>query len=67
MSISIILNGKPVSSSASTIHLLLKDLIIDPQHIVAEVNKEIVPREQFEHFFIKENDEVEILRFVGGG
>lgn len=62
------LNGKPSSAvSGSTINALLGEKNINPDHVVVEVNREIIPKEQFATSTVNENDVVEILRFVGGG
>jgi sulfur carrier protein len=35
--------------------------------IVAEVNLEIIPKQQYKEKILSDGDEVEILRFMGGG
>ncbi|MFK5881729.1 MAG: sulfur carrier protein ThiS [Sulfurospirillum sp.] len=49
----------------------LKDLItilkLDPKGIVLEVNLEIVKRDTWEDFILKDGDNVEIITFMGGG
>lgn len=45
--------------------ILSKDL--DPNLVAVMYNSEILPREQWETTVLKENDELEVLRFVGGG
>ena len=39
----------------------------DPKKIAVECNEEIVLKSQYESFVLKENDTLEIVRFVGGG
>jgi len=45
--------------------LLLKK--IEPSHVVVELNRNIISKDKFSDIKIKNNDVLEILRFVGGG
>jgi sulfur carrier protein len=49
----------------------LKELIssraLVPEHIVIEHNSRIVNKEEWSGIVLKENDDVEIVSFVGGG
>ncbi|HHW20486.1 MAG TPA: sulfur carrier protein ThiS [Thermodesulfovibrio thiophilus] len=60
-------NGVLMNVSASTIAELLSELQIDPDRVVVEVNLEIVKKERFNEFTIKDGDSIEIVNFVGGG
>ena len=40
---------------------------LKPESVVIELNGQVVKREQWERIVLKENDELEVLRFVGGG
>lgn len=40
---------------------------LDPSVIVVEYNFQILPEQDWEGIILKENDNLEILRFVGGG
>ncbi len=40
---------------------------IDPATVVIEYNLNIIRQEEWSSIIIKENDNLEILRFVGGG
>lgn len=60
-------NGIDMDVSATTVSELLKELNINPERVVVEVNLEIVKRERYSEFKIKEGDSVEIVNFVGGG
>lgn len=51
----------------STVGDLLEALSLDPRTVVVEVNERIVRRERIGEADLSEGDEVEILRFVGGG
>ena len=37
------------------------------QRIAVEVNREIVPRSEYNHFKLNESDSVEIVNAIGGG
>ncbi len=68
MGTTITLNGKTVEWQAGgTIGRLLSEHSIDPLHVVVEVNRRIVRREEFDSYEIRDGDIIEILRFVGGG
>ena len=45
--------------------LLLKG--INPDTVVVEYNYDIVKREKWSQIILKENDNLEVVRFVGGG
>ncbi|GLI54192.1 sulfur carrier protein ThiS [Thermodesulfovibrio yellowstonii] len=60
-------NGMDMEVKAGTLLELLQELNINPQRIVAEVNLEIVRRDRFNEYKIKEGDSIEIVNFVGGG
>lgn len=64
----IILNGKPcIIENSDNLLNILKDLNINPQNLVAEINGEIVTAKEFENKIINENDVIELVKFVGGG
>ena len=50
-----------------TISALLTDLKIDYRLVAVEHNLTIVKRAAYETAMINEGDEIEIVRFVGGG
>lgn len=60
-------NGSSIDVKASTLMELLQELDINPQRVVVEVNLEIVKRDRFSEYKIKEGDSIEIVNFVGGG
>ncbi len=64
----ITLNGKTKKiGDKITIFQLLRELDLHPQQVAVEVNREIVKRDKFEEHQLSDGDELEILRFVGGG
>jgi len=64
----IMLNGKDMEISKSiNISQLLENLKINSNVVVVEINENIIEKDNFDNTFIKENDKVEVVRFVGGG
>ena len=64
----IVLNGKETEIEGKmkiTEFLKLKDL--SPDRIVVEYNYEILKKEDWDKVTLKENDNLEVLSFVGGG
>lgn len=49
-----------------TIEELLEELDIDKEKVVVEVNKDIIPKDQY-NLKLNSEDRVEIVSFVGGG
>ena len=62
------INGK-IQSVDKNINLLelIKSLGLSSCRVVTEYNLRIVPTEEREKTFLKENDSLEIISFVGGG
>jgi thiamine biosynthesis protein ThiS len=61
-------NGKPVELDAPTPLLdYLASLGVDPRAIAIEHNGQIVERAAYPRVVLREGDEVEIVRMVGGG
>jgi sulfur carrier protein len=50
-----------------TILDFLAEKKLDPEKVVVEHNLDIVQRETYGDVVLKDNDSLEILRFVGGG
>ncbi|MCX7746728.1 MAG: sulfur carrier protein ThiS [Clostridia bacterium] len=64
----ITLNGsKEELRSGTTLTELIASKGLEPNRIVIEYNLEILKREDWDKVSLKENDTIEILRFVGGG
>ena len=68
---SILVNGdrREYAESAfpATVLALVESLGINPQMVVAEVNGEIVKRDNFAAHPLASGDKIELVRFVGGG
>jgi sulfur carrier protein len=68
MPIHITLNGKPHAvEHRMDILYLLETLKVPPASVVVERNRSILHRDMFDRVVLKEGDELELIRFVGGG
>jgi sulfur carrier protein len=64
----IILNGEPFTVDAPlTISELLAHLEIDPRIVAVEHNLTIIKRDRLASTTINDGDEIEVVKFVGGG
>jgi len=64
----IILNGKPHAlAGAASVAQLLESLGLSAEMVAVEKNLEIVPKAERANALLKEGDQVEVLRFMGGG
>ena len=54
--------GGPLSVAALT-----EQLALNPKQFAVERNREIVPRSAYADVLLDEGDEIEIVRFIGGG
>ena len=62
------LNGEPLELAAPvTISALLAQLQVDPRLVAVEHNIAVVKRALYDTTEVRDGDEVEIVRFVGGG
>ncbi|MCK4887215.1 MAG: sulfur carrier protein ThiS [Planctomycetes bacterium] len=64
------INGKEKDFDGSlpaTLSELLIELKVDAATVVAEVDGEIIEREKFGSFSLKEGQSIELVRFVPGG
>ena len=50
-----------------TLENIIKNLNITISSIVAEVNGQVITKEKFSNTIIKDNDVIELIKFVGGG
>lgn len=62
------INGKSetVQNSLNLCELILEKGLT-PEHIVVEHNYNIIAREEWGRIMVKDNDNIEIISFVGGG
>ena len=62
------LNGRNlVLSNKHSIFSLLKKYKIDKKKIAIELNGKIINRNKYELIYIKNNDKIEVVHFIGGG
>jgi thiamine biosynthesis protein ThiS len=61
------INGETQSSSAETLGALVEQLGMKSDRVAIELNREIVPRDQWPKTALQEGDRLEIVHFVGGG
>ena len=63
----ILINGEPHSVGAMTVMELLRSLDLDPARLAVELNREIVPKREYDSTRLADGDKLEIVQFVGGG
>jgi len=64
----ILLNGEVREiHTGCNLNTLLEELQLQKQRLAIEVNQEIIPRSEFANFILSSDDNVEIVRAVGGG
>ncbi len=64
----LMVNGKKeILVDSITIKDFLNIKNMDPEKVVVELNMDIIDRKALDHVMLKENDALEVLRFVGGG
>lgn len=62
------LNGTPHTLAAcDNVAALVQQLALEQTQVAIEKNREIVPRSRWAEAALAEGDEIEIVRFVGGG
>ena len=61
------INGESEAVSGQILLDYLKEAGYDTKSVVVEINMEIIPREKWTDIVLKDEDTVEVLRFVGGG
>ena len=66
--IEIQLNGKPYSlGEGVNIDSLLEELSIPKDKVAIELNRKVLHKENYTKTVLKNNDQVEIVTFIGGG
>jgi thiamine biosynthesis protein ThiS len=64
----VVLNGEKRSCREGwTLEDLVADLGLRGRRIAVEINRNIIPRDEYINYRLQPNDEVEIVHFVGGG
>jgi sulfur carrier protein len=61
-------NGKLHKSPVqTTIRGLLESSQIEGRYCAVEVNEEILPKDQYDHYCVQPGDRIEVVTLVGGG
>jgi len=64
----IIVNGEARSiEPEASVDDLIATLGLEGKRIAVEVNREIVPRSEYDNFKLNESDAIEIVNAIGGG
>ncbi len=64
----VILNGKEeIIEEGVTLACLIAMKGLNPDTVIVEYNLDLIKKEEWEAIPLKQNDRLEILRFVGGG
>ena len=64
----IVVNGKKIDIKNNiTIENLLKELRVEDKVMSVAVNMEIVKKDNWNTYKVKDGDKIELLHFVGGG
>jgi len=61
------INGQERDFAPITLALLIEQLGMKQDRVAIELNRNIVPREQWRETQLAEGDHLEIVQFVGGG
>ncbi len=62
------LNGKKITiRSKETIYDLLKKLKLNNRKVAIEHNGVIIPKTSYKKKYLKSNDKLEVVHFIGGG
>ena len=62
------LNGKKITiKSKETIYDLLKRFKLNNKKVAIEHNGIIVPKSKFKKKYLRNNDKLEVVHFIGGG
>ncbi len=68
MQLSLSVNGERMAQRpGSTIAALIAELALDIRKVAVERNREIVPRSSYGAVRLEQDDEIEIVHFIGGG
>lgn len=63
-----IINGEKVNFDFDvTVTKLLKEFNLSEDKVVVEINKQIIPKDNYKERMVNEQDSVEIISFVKGG
>lgn len=63
----LIINGEARAVTADTLGALVEQLGMKADRLAIELNRQIVPRNQWPQTALKDGDQLEVVHFVGGG
>jgi sulfur carrier protein len=63
----LVVNGKLIDIQSETVDALLRELGIPLQGVAIAVNNEIIPRAEHINRTLSDDDQIEIIRPIGGG
>jgi len=63
----LIINGETRAVTAESLSALVEQLGMKADRVAIELNREIVPRDQWPQTPLKDGDQLEVVHFVGGG
>lgn len=64
----LIVNGENKEfNENSTLQAVIKELQVEDKVMAAAVNMEIVKKDEWNNYIVKNDDKLELLQFVGGG
>jgi thiamine biosynthesis protein ThiS len=61
------INGEARTASAENLTALVDELRMKPDRVAIELNRQIIPRDQWPQTKLNDGDQLEIVHFVGGG
>ena len=62
------INGRKINIKQKiNVSDLLKKYKLDKKKIALELNGEIIPKQMYKKKFVKKEDKIEIVHFIGGG
>lgn len=61
------LNGQEIDAAGKTISEIIEKEGYNAARLAVELNGLIVPKAKYAETVVKENDVIEVVRFVGGG
>jgi thiamine biosynthesis protein ThiS len=61
------INGEMRVLSAASLSALVEELGMKPDRVAIELNRQVIPRDQWPLTALHEGDRLEIIHFVGGG
>jgi sulfur carrier protein len=65
--VNITINGEAASIDQLSVQDYLVSIAVDPRRVAVELNRDILPKAQYQSTLLQEGDTLEIVHFVGGG